>query len=471
MAETESAVASDISTSAGYAQMSRDLDSMSGPETNESESDPPVEASAQTADPAPPPETPPHEELEAPIEEPPQEDTEPADAAAAEKPAAPAGDEELPEGVAVRDRNGKQEFVLNPNRYRLFHGAYSTLRDVENIFGEEVTPEVAQLRQEAYISHDRMVGDFLSGDPQMEERFLSHLLKWSKEARNTGDVEHNPLQTLAAKLPEFLAQAGESEALQALTAPLIRHTFDRLYPLAYQKQQAGNENLRKALQWIDNELTGSYRSIEQMAAMLPEAESQRAQNLDTREARINQREEQHRSTEFENWRQATSASIVAQMQTAVKDTLKPVEAAYKNFPREYEGLVQILDNQLKDALKRDPAWMQLIERSTARARKASAAVRSAVAEDLLARYQAKAKFVLDPARNTQVKEILAQRAGAIKAQSDAQHERLRAGATRREPGAVGSPVPQTIRDQKTVPNGKSLSGRQAWEAAVDAALR
>jgi hypothetical protein len=138
--------------------------------------------------------------------------------------------------------------------------------------------------------------------------------------------------------------------------------------------------------------------------------------------------------------------------------------SYEKFPTELQGVKDLLRNEFHASLKKDPAWQQYLANQTRKAANApTPAVRDAISADLETRSKAKAIYWADPQRNPRVKEILSQRAAAIKATSDARHQRHAVGAARRDPGAVGVPVKRTV--QQT-PNGRSTADN--WAEAIDA---
>ena len=447
----ESNVAPEVSSSSGFDRMSADLDSMDSAE-------PETEAAVEEA---PPPETPEPEQPPADesteVEEPPDEGEPPLFVDKLEKKEeAPA--EELPEGVRLEEKNGRKEYHLKESRYRLFHDAHKVVREIEPIFGEALTPEVAQARQNAYVGQGMMIGDFLSGDPQSEARFLNELARWGKAAREMGEIRHNPLQNIVTQLPKVLQELGDTETLDKLTTPLLESKLKDLYSVAFQEN---NENLKHAIQHVEQGLFKKYSKLNEV--MPPDPMAKREAEMAAWEARLKETDRQRAQRELAQWERDSTTAITSAVDEEIGSALKPVESAYTKFPREFQGLKELLHKNFQNSLKTDQAWQEYLRQQTRRAANADAPeVRQAIAEDLANRYRAKARYALDPNRNADVKEILSQRAAAMKAQSEANLKRLQAGAARREPGSGGAPVPQQVRNG---PNGKV--GADAWADAVE----
>lgn len=448
----ETNVAPEVSSSSGFDRMAADLDSMDT-------ADPETEAAVEEASPSetPDPEPAPADE-NTEVEEQPEEEEPALFAEKQEKKDEAQPAEELPEGVRLEEKNGRKEYHLKESRYRLFHDAHKVVREVEPIFGEALTREAAQARQNAYVGQGMMIGDFLSGDPQSEARFLNELARWGKAAREMGEIRHNPLQNIVTQLPKVLQEIGDTETLDKLTTPLLESKLKELYGVAFQEN---NENLKHAIQHVEQGLFKKYSKLNEV--MPPDPMAKREAELAAREARLQETDRQRAQRELAQWERDSTTAITGAVDEEISNALKPVQDAYAKFPREFQGLKELLYKNFQNSLKTDQAWQEYLRQQTRRAANAeSPEVRQAIAEDLANRYRAKARYALDPNRNADVKEILSQRAAAMKAQSEANLKRLQAGAARREPGSGGTPVPQQVRNG---PNGKT--GADAWADAVE----
>lgn len=460
MPDFDSATSSSGADSIGAAEVSADLDALDleGGSGDNAETEAPLAEKEETAGSTF------EQELDAIDVEPPVEEAEEVPAAE-EPPAEEAKDpnaEELPEGVSVRDRNGRKEWVWPEQRGKAIYAGYKNAQVAEGILGEELTPEAIEARHNAYIDQEAMISDYLSGEPGAEQRFLGQLANWAKVARDNGEVQHNPLRNLANKLPQFLISSGDTETYEALAAPVFRYQLDQLYTEAL---APGNEDLLVSLQRIDNRLFGSYKKREELSA--PDPLAQREAALRTREDKIKQADQQRQKAEYSAWQDTAIEKLRDGVSAGIIDRLgADVLKSYEKFPTELQGVKDLLRNEFHAAMKKDVAWQQYLTNQTRKAANATARpVRDAITADLETRAKAKAIYWADPVRNPKVREILSQRAAAIKATSDARHNRHAIGAARREPGAVGMPVKQALRDK---PNGGNT--KDAWAAALDAAL-
>lgn len=446
-------VASSGADSVGAADMAADLDAM-----DMGGSDTPDAAVEDAEDSLPEAEgeLEPAAEDESPIEDAPAEEEDPAPVEAAKD----ENGEELPEGVTTRERNGKEEWSWPKPRAQAIYSAYKTAQTVEGILGEPLTPEAIETRHNAFVQQESMIADFMSGDPGSESRFLSNLAKWSKSARDNGEVEHSPLRNIANQFPQFLLKSGDKEAFDAMAAPVFRAQFDEMYAEA---TAAGDDNLLFSLQRLDNRLFGSYKKKAEITA--PDPLKQREADLKAREDRLNQTHAERSRAELQDWQAKTTETIVGAVDDAIVEHLGAnVVKSYEKFPTDFTAIKASLRVDLQGRLKSDQSWQTELKKLDTRAANAkSPEVRESIREELKTRYQAKARFWMNPVRNPKVKEIMTQRAASIKATSDAKHQRHAESAARREPGTVGTPTRQTIRE---TPNGRST--REDWDKAIDA---
>ena len=446
----------------GYSQMDADLDNIdvTADASSDTSEETPGEVSPPAAEPA-------ADELEAEPEEPEgdlaaEEETE---APAEEVPPATPG-EELPEGVTVRDRNGKKEYVLKESRYRKFHQAHVAMREAEKIFGEPMTSDVAQAYHQAYVSQETMLGDYLSGDPTLEDRFLGQLAHWSHAAQKTGEVRHNPLRSLFSKLPEFLNRIGDKETLQTISDPIVQARLQGLVKIGQTRAAAGDKNLIYSLQHVHDALFGKYPTEAQLLAP-PDLLAEREAALAEREARLGSYDARQAQNELRAWESEAKGVATTAIDGEISSLLKPAETFYKSFPREFAGVKKLLREGFEADVAKDSKFQLKIQAAYRRVKATNdPRVRDSIKEDLGKVVAAKAKMYFDPENNSEVREILSQRAGAIKAQSQANHQRLQNGAARRAPGTVGTPAPQQIRQGKS----NAFAGTKAWEDAVDRVL-
>lgn len=368
--------------------------------------------------------------------------------------------EELPEGVSVKERNGKKIYELKETRYHKFHSAFVAARDIEQVFGEALTKDAAQLRQDAYIGQEMMIADFMSGDPKSETRFLGQLAAWSRQAQEIGEVRHNPIQNIAKVLPDFLIKSGDKQTFEALATPVLRAKIDELQVLA---NKENNHALFVSLQHLERHLFKQYKTKEQIAN--PDPIASREASIAAREKAFEDRENDRARSEFVAWNADTGEKIRTATAAALEEAMGPeVVKSYEKFPADFRAAKALLKDELKAHLAQDKQWQLYLQTANRRAQNASSpTTRAEVQQELAQRYAAKAKWWA--ANSDTMKDVLNSRASAMKATSTANHKRLQSGASRREPGSVGTPAPQRISDS---PNGKF--GKEAWEEAVDAAI-
>jgi hypothetical protein len=448
--------------SAGATEMGADLDAL------DLGSDEATTATEDTPE-APEAETPQDSESELATDLDSLDEAEPVDDVApldieGETPAEPPKDEngeELPEGVQVREKNGKKEWVWPEGRAKGIYAGYKNALAAEGILGEELTTQAIETRHNAWLDQEAMISDYLSGEPGAEGRFLGQLANWAKTAQDNGEVQHNPLRNIAHQLPKFFIEQGDTASYEAMAVPVFRHELDQLYEEA---AAPGNEDLFASVQRIDNRLFGRYKKREEVSTQADPLAKREAE-IAARENKLKEADTKRRQGEYSAWQDTTTAKMREAISAGIIDRLGPdVLKSYEKFPTELQGVKDLLRNEFHASLKKDPAWQQYLANQTRKAANApTPAVRDAISADLETRSKAKAIYWADPQRNPRVKEILSQRAAAIKATSDARHQRHAVGAARRDPGAVGVPVKRTV--QQT-PNGRSTADN--WAEAIDA---
>lgn len=398
---------------------------------------------------------------ESDVVEEPEVEPEPEIEAEEESPVEAAPAEEN-EDYAIREKNGKKELVFKESRGRMIYDTYKTAQAVEQVFGEPLTPELAQERQAAFIDREAMIADFFTQGK--EQNVLGFLADLAENGKESGEIGHDPMVNLAAKFPAFLK--SNPEAYNALQRPVLEATFGGLKALAREAKAKGDDGLLLSLPWVEKALFGQYTPTEQVLAAPSEIDA-REKALNEREQRLQDQDNQVRVRDYNTWSTGARAEIDSKRVSAITAVLEPVAKAYEAFPHEWQALQDSLHNELKSALRKDAEWQSTLRRAEIRAQNAvSPSIRDGVKADLARRAEAKAKYLLDPVRNTKVKDIIASRATQVKAQSDAKHKRLETGAARREPGSTGSPAPQRV--STGLPNG--ATGKNAWKAAVASAF-
>jgi hypothetical protein len=287
------------------------------------------------------------------------------------------------------------------------------------------------------------------------------LAQWSKYAQENGEVGHSPLRNIVTKLPGLLNEIGDRETLDALAAPLVRDSLDFLYGVALERK---DDNLLAAIQHVDNARFGSYKKREQLAPIDPI--SKKEQDLTERERKLAERDQREAKMALDRWQDDTANAISGAVEQELGTVLDPIKAAYEKFPTDFQAVKDLLHKEFKQKLKSDPAWQARLTRDTQRAANAkSHAIRDAVKTELEAAYRAKAKWFFNPTSNPRVKQVLSERAAALKERSTANHQRQQVAASRREPGSGGTPVPQRVSDAS---NG---AGATAWADAIEKALQ
>jgi hypothetical protein len=380
-------------------------------------------------------------------------------AAAEETAQTEAGDADYVE----RERYGKKEWVFKASRGETIYNAYKVAQQAEGVIGEPLTTEAVQARQDAYIDQQSMINDFLSGDPSYEGRVLEFFAGIADQAKQNGEVGHDPMVNLASRMPEFFRK--NEQAYKALAVPVLRHQIDALKQVARERVASNKDDnaLALSLQWIEKALFGEHTPLEKMLAA-PDQVDARLKQLEEREARLNQVESGRRQQEWQSFVKQTNEDVRSTITAAIEGALKDIAPSYEKFPEDYAAVKRSLHQDFVEQMKGNAAWQAQLSAISRRAQNAtSPSAREQAKKDLISKYKANAESWADPARNSTVKNLLSRRAAQIKQESDAKHKRLATAAAKREPGSTGTPVKQSA---KSLPNG--LQSSADWAAFMDA---
>jgi hypothetical protein len=388
--------------------------------------------------------------------------------AAAEETAEPPKPEGIEEdGVKERVRaDGRKEYVLKESRYKNFHEAYTAIRDVvEPVIGEPLTREAIEARQNAFVDQQSIITDFLSGDPSNETNVLNFFAEIAGKAKQAGEVAHDPLVNLAARIPDFFG--NNQQAYTALAKPILQGEFASLKQIARDRVAANKDDdaLALSIEHIEKALFGQHEPREKFLKA-PDPVDARLREVEERERRLNEQQTSERQRQWTEFSKQTNTDIRTSVTGAVDEALKDVAKSYEAFPEDFKAVKDSLHREFNERTRSDAAWQAQLKALTRKAQiAATPSARDAVKAELIAKFKAKAAYLLDPVRNESVKGILSRRAAQIKSTSDAQHQRLATAAAQRQPGAPGAAVPQNAQSAK--PNG---SGAKAFSDFFDKAL-
>lgn len=368
--------------------------------------------------------------------------------------------------IKLKVKNGKEYFDVPRSRWEgSIYPGYKAAQEAESVIGEPLTREAIETRQNAYVDQQSIVADFLSGDASAEANVLSYFAQIADAARKNGEVAHDPLANLAARIPDFFAK--NQQAYSALATPVLKNELAHLKQVARDRVKANKDDdgLALSIEHIERALFNQYEPREKFL-QTPDPVDARLREIEERERRLNEIETNSRKQQWTEFSKQTNTEIRDTVTSAVDAALKDVAAAYEQFPEDFSAVKRMLREEFNERTKKDAAWQANIQSLVRKAQNsATPSAREAVKKDLLARFKAKAEYLLDPVRNESVRGILQKRAASMKAASDAKHKRLATAAAQREPGAPGTAVPQNAKQIK--PNG---SGTKAFTDFFDAAL-
>ena len=370
---------------------------------------------------------------------------------------------ELPEGVTVRERDGKKFWTYEEKRGRAIYEGYEQARKAAEIMQEPLTTEALQVRENALRDLEWMRLDYLSGEPAKQAAVFMHFLRKGSEAYNSGEVAEDPTGTAASVFVDLLAKHAP-EAHAAVAAKFQTDTAELTRSLirdAYKKGKAsGDKNLAVSAQHIAKALTNDYKWLDEPEEQ-PDPLKQREETVREAERRIATRSQQEERSKVDAWNRDTVTKVSGEVQSAIDQSLERVKKSYEKFPERLKNLRLRLEQEVKSAIQSDESWRQTNEQLYVRASLArSEQIRSDVRDHLAKRYSAKARAVLERVKTA----ILSEDAVLMKAESGARNDRRERAQERTTPAKAGAPANPRI---PVVPKGRTVN-RDDWSNAVDA---
>jgi hypothetical protein len=422
-----------------------------------------------------------------PAAEPPASAPKPEDAPPAEA---------LPDGVRERVVDGKRQMVTTPERWNTIYGTYKAVQQIEQTLGEPLTPEVVTQGHQARVDQTEMMTDFLSGEPESEQRFLDHFIQVAASARENGDVAHDPMVSVAAEMPPVLLERnpqafyavrdsvlqmvlpalakvdpqtalGNSGMFSQIRDSVVRPTLEALLQVA---AQSGDKNVILSAQHIQKALYGEYTPEAQIGRAAPVRENDQlaAERNALKEERkqLNDIYARRDAEQWTSWQQTANRGIKDGVAQAVDESLgQEIKEGFKDFPEDYALRVEKLNSEIREATKNDENFQRLITSLTRQARQArSEQRRSEIQAEIVNRYRTKAKLIADSKKVS----LFSNAARALKSRMDATHQQRAQAALRREPGTGAAPVPKSL--VPTPPPNGGWMDRQSLEREADALL-
>ncbi len=380
-------------------------------------------------------------------EDPSPDDTVNEEAAEEEVPVIEAATEdELPEGVRKgQDRSGKQGLFVTPERWKtIYDGGYKTMKGLEAIAGEPVTPELFGVYNEAYLGQERLYGDLLSGDPKAVGSVLSHFLQEGAKAMKDGDIGIDPIVPLATQF--YASIQNHPEAYAALRMKAGTDLVQEMYAEA---AQSGNRNLWLATGHIAKTLGLPFKQAAEMESFA-KIQTDPIRSLQEKnqqlQAQLNGRQSNNQAAQLDTWHTATKqATLNAILNEAITPALSDIQVAWGKLPGGKEAFNDLVRDRLHSSVlktmsedTRFEERMKLLRSNAARA--TSAQRRNEIGEQIKQAHVSRANLAIETLKPSVVKFA----SNAFKEQNDKAHQRRANGANHRAPGGSGTPVRRSL---------------------------
>jgi len=395
------------------------------------------------------------EEAEAPVEAEVPEPT-PAEPPA-EKPAE-AETEDIPEGVTVRDRGGRKEWVYPEDRAKSIYGGYKLAKTAEEIIGEPLTEEAIATRQQAHAWLENQRVDSFSPNPADQANVFRNIFREAASAISNGEIGHDPLETMSEAFLSTLQEMAP-EHYEATQNYVMQGVLDRLYQEA---AKSGSEKLLRSAQNLDHHLNGKYRADDAVKSMSAKVTpiDQREAKLAERERAIQQHSEAQQKQAWSNWSNSTKTSINESVKSVLTEQIpQDVKTAFEAAPggqQRLANITKLLDIEVREAMKRDPKWSEQNANLFNLAKMAPTEQRrAAIQQQIVQRYAQKARQVVV----AKAPSIIAVETAGIKTANSALHKKLSAGQQQKGSAGPAQPAPRRIPSE--------LPPNMGWEDFID----
>ena len=422
---------------------------MDSPSTPDSPATPPTPAASPAPDAS---EIPAQPDAETPAAAPQAEN--PAETPVAAKPevlpevteqAAPSA--ELPEGVTVRTVNGHKEYVIADQAAGQILNAYQTAQAAEEILGVPLSAEVVRELYDSHVTGARIENDLTVGGAQGAHRILDYFTQLARNAVANGETQQDGMLAIANYMPSFLA-ANHPQAFSQQYNAYMRYGLDGLYQIA---ADSNDPNLRNAVAWIDQKIFNTHRKADA---------TPRTDPLTMKEQDLNRREQDLRAQQQRSFQQRWASELEQHNQSVkqgvadvIAEYTKNLEAPYKSFPKTLARIRTDMEKALNDSIAQDPNWVHSRNVLLDRAAASPANVRKGLLQQVANLYQAKARIVLNPARNQNIRAIMNEAAALVKSQSDNAIDRANREAAKRQPGSGGATPNRPVLPAANEPTG------------------
>lgn len=401
-------------------------------------------------------------ELDAPESpEAPETTEEPTEEPPAADPAKPTPEQtDVPEGATMRERNGKKEYVFPEERGKTVYAGYKLAQEAEQLLGEPLTREALKARQDAHEWLETQKIEFVSPDPGEQANVFQNMFREAAQALAAGEIGHDPLETVGEAFLTTL-QNTAPEHYERAERWVMQGVIDKLYQAA---AESNNEKLLRTVQNLDHHYSGKYVRDEDLARRTPDAITRREQELARREQQIQQHQQRQAQARWNTWHNNTKSTIGESVKTVIAqqipDAVQQAFAKMPNGTQRIENIKQLLDLEVKNAIRGDQNWRQQNANLFKQAEMApSEQRRQAIAQQIVQRYEQRARQVLA----AKAKQILDAETLSLKQANAATHQRQQAAANQK--GAVGGSRPPA----RSIPGSAAEAG--SWEDFVEAAFK
>lgn len=372
--------------------------------------------------------------------------------------------EELPEGVKKgKDRNGKEGYFLEENRYKTFHGNHKLIQDLGGVLGEPATLEALSLRNDAFVGQERLFNDLNSGDAKSQAGVLNYFFDEMARAQKDGEVGVDPSVSFAKSFYD----TAKTKAPDAYAGLRLNAARDLVEEMFHEAATSGDKALFVSAQHMARKLAGFGADVADMAAVRAATDrmgikvytwdeaaglkqgsksdplaAARAE-IELLKSKVNGGSTNDQAAQFGTWTAATNTAIQSGVRDeAIKPALESVAKSWEKFPNEYQELVvDRLHRKVDEVLNSDEKFKSQMKGLKDQAKRAvSAQVREQLASRIKSAYVNRAKLAVDGVK----KPTLEFAATWLKDRSDQTHARRENAQTRTTPKGPGGAVPRSL---------------------------
>jgi len=402
-------------------------------------------------------------------EEPPAEGTVEASGESTEPKVDAAAVPAVPEGVKVRNVDGKPRWVLDPEAGKQVFASAALAQKAAEIIGEPLTEAALEFRQRTVEGNERLRSDMLSDSPNDQGRVIAHFENMFNTARERGEIGHDAMAGFVKNAVGFGLTSKDPGTRTATAEFLLKTAIEDTYSQALSHPDADKAaRLWAVAQNLEEASFGTFRKSELLSEGRKQAPPARFQRAAPPSVDAGRQQPADQTQQFEAWSSDTGTKIDKEaIDQAIDDAVSHIAPATREkHPVVFKSLRDQLKSTVREALLGDQSLRNQVDAASRRARLATNPdIRNQITSELVTRHLSRATEILKNKKGP----ILSEFAVLLAEKSNATKNRMAAGqqASRAVTSAGG---PSASRTTRPAPKSGTFSSNKDFHKELDQAF-